>query len=756
MDSGGHVAPGAGNDPGALHTGNLSFTSGSDFTVLWDNPFAFDPQNFHGYSYIGVAGTVALGGATLNLVSTDDFVPTPGESYKIIDNDGSDAVTGTFAGLAEGATVVFEGQTLTISYHGGDGNDVTLTDPSLDTTPPTITINTIAGNDVVNAAEGAATITVSGLATGAEDGQTVALALKTANGSTTLVTMTTTVSGGAWHIDLPPGATPAFPDGQYLVTADVSDAAGNPATEATRTITVDTHAPSVPTVATIVDHGNHFDLLGGAEAGSMVGVSDSNGAVAAFSAIASGGGTYDAGSASALIDGAHTLSAAATDSAGNASMPATAHVMVQTASGVHLAFSDTSFTIGDDSALTGLILDGGGLTGTGNSHGNAIYSVETAAGSVNTLIGGNGSDLLVGGIGADHLQGAAGNDIYAIYNSGTQIADSSGFDLAYAYGVNYALASNDGVDALIEAGHGLTGTGHATTATSLYSVESSASDVNMLIGGSGNDLLVGGIGADHLQGGGGNDIYALYNSATQIVDSGGFDLAYAYGVNHALTDNDGVDALIVVGNGLTGTGHTSAATSLYSVETSASDVNTLVGGSANDILFGGVGADHLQGGAGNDIYVIANSVTAVTDSGGTADVAYTSVNYQIADNSGLEVLVVTGNGLTGTGSSGNDALYSIGSGNILNGGSAGSDGFYFNGMTTGANTVTGFEAHNVAGVGDTVVLQHFVDATFADAEANHHIFQSGNDVIVADATHSIVTLQGVQLASLHANDFTFM
>ena len=174
------------------------------------------------------------------------------------------------------------------------------------------------------------------------------------------------------------------------------------------------------------------------------------------------------------------------------------------------------------------------------------------------------------------------------------------------------------------------------------------------------------------------------------------------------------------------------------------------------MLFGGIGADHLQGGAGNDIYVIANSATAVSDSGGTADVAYTSVNYQIADNSGLEVLVVTGNGLTGTGSSGNDALYSIGSGNILNGGSAGSDGFYFNAMTTGANTVTGFEAHNVAGVGDTVVLQHFVDTTFADAEANHHIFQSGNDVIVADATHSIVTLQGVQLVSLHANDFTFM
>ena len=151
--------------------------------------------------------------------------------------------------------------------------------------------------------------------------------------------------------------------------------------------------------------------------------------------------------------------------------------------------------------------------------------------------------------------------------------------------------------------------------------------------------------------------------------------------------------------------------------------------------------------------MITNSATVITDTAGTADVAYTSVNYQITDTSGLEVLVVTGTGLTGTGSSGNDALYSIGSGNILNGGSGGNDQFFFDATTTGANTVTGFQAHGVSGEGDVIALQHFSDVTFSDAEANHHIFQSGADVIVADATHTIVTLQNIQLASLHANDF---
>src|SRR5205823_4897796 len=40
---------------------------------------------------------------------------------------GSDAIAGTFAGLAEGATVNLGGEPFHISYAGGDGNDVTLT-----------------------------------------------------------------------------------------------------------------------------------------------------------------------------------------------------------------------------------------------------------------------------------------------------------------------------------------------------------------------------------------------------------------------------------------------------------------------------------------------------------------------------------------------------------------------------------------------------------------------------------------------------
>jgi hypothetical protein len=57
----------------------------------------------------------------------NNFRPTNTASWIIIDNDGTDPVTGTFAGLPEGASVVGEGWLFRISYTGGTGNDVTLT-----------------------------------------------------------------------------------------------------------------------------------------------------------------------------------------------------------------------------------------------------------------------------------------------------------------------------------------------------------------------------------------------------------------------------------------------------------------------------------------------------------------------------------------------------------------------------------------------------------------------------------------------------
>lgn len=76
------------------------------------------------YHQVSVTGAVSLTGSTLSL--SGSYTPGVSDSFTLIDNDGADAVTGTFSGLAEGATVTFNGQTLRITYVGGTGNDVVL------------------------------------------------------------------------------------------------------------------------------------------------------------------------------------------------------------------------------------------------------------------------------------------------------------------------------------------------------------------------------------------------------------------------------------------------------------------------------------------------------------------------------------------------------------------------------------------------------------------------------------------------------
>ena len=81
-----------------------------------------------GYTQLNVAGLVNLNGATL--VPIGGHTPSPGQTFVVVNNDGADAITGTFNGLAEGATIPnFLGSSFSasISYVGGDGNDAVLT-----------------------------------------------------------------------------------------------------------------------------------------------------------------------------------------------------------------------------------------------------------------------------------------------------------------------------------------------------------------------------------------------------------------------------------------------------------------------------------------------------------------------------------------------------------------------------------------------------------------------------------------------------
>jgi hypothetical protein len=78
------------------------------------------------YSQIEATGPVDLGGSTLSLAL--GFTPLVGDSFTLLTAGDGSAISGTFAGLDEGATFTQDGLTFQITDRGGPGgNSVVLT-----------------------------------------------------------------------------------------------------------------------------------------------------------------------------------------------------------------------------------------------------------------------------------------------------------------------------------------------------------------------------------------------------------------------------------------------------------------------------------------------------------------------------------------------------------------------------------------------------------------------------------------------------
>ncbi|MBI3145178.1 MAG: DUF4347 domain-containing protein, partial [Pseudogulbenkiania sp.] len=228
VNSGGTLSPGSGGGGTLTVNGNLLVSSGGTLAVDVAGTAAGS-----GYDVVDVKGTVGVSGATLSV--THSYTPGNGDAYTIISNDGSDAVTGSFSGLAEGNTQTAggNGTVLTASYIGGTGNDVTLT--VSDTTAPTVSSASSstangrykAGDVIAVTVTFSEAVTVTGtpqltLETGSTD-RVVNYA--SGSGSTTL-TFNYTVQAGDSSTDLDYLSTAAL----ALNGGTLQDAAGNNAT----------------------------------------------------------------------------------------------------------------------------------------------------------------------------------------------------------------------------------------------------------------------------------------------------------------------------------------------------------------------------------------------------------------------------------------------------------------------------------------------------------------------------------------------
>jgi autotransporter-associated beta strand protein len=120
-NSGGRVAPGTSS--GILTCSNVTFTASVDhYAVDLQGPVAGTD-----YDQLNVRGTNTLANAALDINLAFTKPVAIGQQFTIINNDGTELITGVFNGYPEGSSWSQNGYKVVISYVGGSGgNDVVL------------------------------------------------------------------------------------------------------------------------------------------------------------------------------------------------------------------------------------------------------------------------------------------------------------------------------------------------------------------------------------------------------------------------------------------------------------------------------------------------------------------------------------------------------------------------------------------------------------------------------------------------------
>ncbi len=226
----------------------------------------------------------------------------------------------------------------------------------------------------------------------------------------------------------------------------------------------------------------------------------------------------------------------------------------------------------------------------------------------------------------------------------------------------------------------------STTARTIQST-SVMGQIDVLIGGLGNDVLSGGAGNDILSGGAGPDLMRGGNgNDTYYID---------HGRDKALERvNEGYDTVKTRASFDGSANFVERIELLGSIDLDArggEGENYIVGNSGDNILDGGTGADHMEGGAGNDTYYVDNAQDYVYEQRNPTntghDSVFTTVSYVINKFSGVEDVTLLGSKNIGAiGNSLENTLIGNDGGNLLRGGghrdlligNGGADRFDFN------------------------------------------------------------------------------
>ncbi|WLC31301.1 Ig-like domain-containing protein [Acinetobacter baumannii] len=210
------------------------------------------------------------------------------------------------------------------------------------------TVDSVTADNVINASEASGNVTVTGVLKNVPADAANTVVTVVINGQTYTATVDSTA--GTWTVSVPGSDLTADADKTIDAKVTFTDAAGNSSSvNDTHTYTVDTVAPNAP----VLDPINATDPVSGqAEPGSTVTVTYPDGTTATV--VAGPDGSWSVPNPGNLVDG-DTVTATATDPAGNTSLPGTGTVSADITAPV-VALDDV-LTNDSTPALTGTVND---------------------------------------------------------------------------------------------------------------------------------------------------------------------------------------------------------------------------------------------------------------------------------------------------------------------------------------------------------------------------------------------------------------
>ena len=692
--------------------------------------------------------TITFSEAVLNFDYTDVTVEN-GTLGALSSTDGGKIWTGIFtpsSSIEDTSNVITLSATYTDTA-GNAGSSAVSATYAIDTLAPipTITLNSITADNAISSTEASGNITITGIVTNVNNGDSVVLNVAGINYSTTVL-------NGGFSISVP--GSQIIKTSSVTASISTADTAGNTGTSSdSQSYTINLNVAPIITSSGAVSFNENTPISTVLYTATAT---DANNDTITYSLSGTDAAKFNINAST----GAVTLKAMP-----NYESQSTYNITVKATDNGAGALSSTkalSVTIVNiNDTPTAITYVNAGSDNVSNTGTTFTVIEDYTGGSINANVNNTNSAKVLMTLGTTD-QDAGDTFTYALTDpsgkfelvNGNQIALKTGSALDYETTPSYSISvtTTDSSGAVFTQPFTI-------NVGDFEGSYTGTAGVNVVTGTSEEDVIDGGGSGDTMSGGLGGDIYIVDNVGDVVIENSGEGIDT---VKSSVTYTLGNDV-----ENLTLTG-------LSNINASGNALdNTIIGNTKNNIITGGAGADTLDGGAGTDTVDYSTDTTGVNVnlltsavSGGDAqgdvianfeNVTGGSGNDSIVGNSSNNVIF----GGDGTdildGGAGNDAIRGGSGADVLDGG-AGTDTLDYSQNTgdmtmvlNGANvttisggseadgdTIVNFESVTMGSGNDTVIIKSSTAGTFLTNAGDDTLYAgSGNDTFESNLASTL-------------------